>query len=252
MQGHVSPLEASPPFPAWPFPVGEAHVWFVNADDHLGELDALQTILSREERERASRIRRGRDRWIAGRASLRRVLAGCLRAEPRELELRLGPNDKPELVGAEDEHVPHFNLSHSGKMALIALAHGPVGVDVEQVRQAPDLADMVRHALRPGEIAALEALPTTRRPEGFIAAWTRKEAYLKARGLGIGDIQRVEVNVHPDERAALLYADDDPDAAARWTLVDLAVETGYRAALAALGTSSVVLRTLRVPVRSDG
>ena len=252
MQGNVSLVEASAPFPAWPFLAGEAHVWIVTADDHLDDVDTLYTMLSRDERERASRIGRGRDRWIAGRSSLRRVLGGCLGREPREIELRLGTNNKPELIWADRGPTPHFNLSHSGKVLLIAVADAPVGVDVEQVRETPDLPEMARLALRPDELAALEALPAARRTEAFIAAWTRKEAYLKARGLGLGQIRDVAVNVDPDEPAALLYADDDSDAAARWTLVDLAVDAGYRAALAVPGDSTVVCRTLRRTGDSGG
>lgn len=197
-------------------------------------------MLSREERERAARIRRGRDRWIVGRALLRLVLGGCLGREPRSIEFRLGPNAKPELAPDEGEPPPHFNLSHSGRLVLIAVADAPVGVDVERIREL-DLAGMARQVFRPDEAAALNGIPAARRTEAFIAAWTRKEAYLKARGLGIGGMRGVAVDVNPDEPARLLGADDSD--IRRWTLVDLAVEPGYRAALAVLGRPNVFRRS---------
>ena len=217
-------------------------MWIVRADDHLDELDALYATLSREEHERASRLRRGRERWIVARSLLRRVLGGCLGCQPREIELRLGPNGKPELAGFDREPTPHFNLSHSGEMVTIAVAPTPVGVDVEQLRDLADLPGLARHSLGADERSALDALPVARRAEGFIAAWTRKEAYLKARGLGLAQLKSVSVNVDPDASAALLRADDDPRAAERWKLVDLTVGAGYRAALAVLGDSEVVVR----------
>ncbi len=117
-------------------------------------------------------------------------------------------------------------------------------MDVEQLRDTLNLAGMARHVLRPDEVSELEALPAARRNEAFIAAWTRKEAYLKARGLGLGEMRTVAVSVDPHQPAVLRSADDDPDAADRWTLVDLAVDGGYRAALAVLGRPTVFRRTL--------
>jgi 4'-phosphopantetheinyl transferase len=245
-----SAFDASGRFPAWPFPGRETHVWVVNLDDHVDGPDTAS--LSRDERERASRMRKHRELWMTSRSLLRQVLGGCLGREPRQIEFRMGPNDKPELVWSDGGPAPHFNLSHSGKMALIAVGAAPIGVDVEQVRDMPDLWEVARHALRPDEVAALRALPSPRLAEAFTSVWTRKEAYLKARGLGIGGMQRVSVSVDPDAPAVLLGADEGPEVAARWTLVDLAVGPDYRAALAVLGDSTIVRRTLGRTGDSEG
>jgi 4'-phosphopantetheinyl transferase len=252
MTAPIGPVAASPPFPVWPFPAGHVYVWIVSADDHVHDLDDLSGLLSPVERERASRMRRRPDRWIVARASLRRILGGCVGRDPREIEFRAGPNDKPELVATGDVAPPRFNLSHSGGMVLIAVADAPIGVDVEQVRDPADLSEMAPHVLRADEAAGLAALPEGRRAEAFLAIWTRKEAYLKARGRGIGGIRRVSVNVAPDGHAMLIGDDDDPQAAAGWMLVDLPVTSGYRAALAVLGGSTVARRTLRRAGDADG
>jgi 4'-phosphopantetheinyl transferase len=197
-------------------------------------------------------MRRRPDRWVVARASLRRILGGCLGRDPREIELRPGTNEKPEFVVPGDVPQAHFNLSHSGGMVLIAVARAPVGVDVEQARNLPDLPAVARHVLRAEEVARFEALPDTGRTEAFLSIWTRKEAYLKARGRGLGGIRRVSVSVSPDERAMLICDDDDSRAAASWTLIDLPVDSDYRAALAVLSGSTVVRCTLRRLSESDG
>ncbi|MEJ2503801.1 MAG: 4'-phosphopantetheinyl transferase superfamily protein, partial [Gemmatimonadota bacterium] len=180
-------------------------------------MDSLYALLSSNERVRASRIRRDRDRWVVARSLLRCVLGGCLGRDPDAIEFRPGRNDKPELAPDDSRPVPRFNLSHSGRMVLIAVAGAPVGVDVERVRDPLDVTGLSRHVLRSAEIEALNGIPAPRRPEAFIAAWTRKEAYLKARALGIGGVQSVRVNVDPDDPAELLVADGDPDGVAGWT-----------------------------------
>lgn len=112
------------------------------------------------ERERAARIvrARARERWVASRWALRRVLARYLDREPAEIELRLGERGKPML--ADPDTPLRFNLSHSGGLALIAVATDrEVGVDVEAIGA---------------------------RPVEFYAEWTRREAVVKCHGVGLG------------------------------------------------------------------
>jgi 4'-phosphopantetheinyl transferase len=251
MTASVSPLIASPPFPAWPFPAAHVYVWSVTADDHVRDLADLERLLSPDERERASRMRRNPERWIVARSSLRRILGGCLGRDPREIEFRSGTNDKPVLAALGQDLQPHFNLSHSGELVLIAVADALVGVDVEQLRNPRDLPALARHVLRADEMAEWETLAAARRTEGFLSVWTRKEAYLKARGRGLGGLRSVSVNVAPDEHAVLIHDAEDPQAVASWTLIDLPVDGGYRAALAVLGASTIVRRTLRRLNESD-
>ncbi|NNF14992.1 MAG: 4'-phosphopantetheinyl transferase superfamily protein [Gemmatimonadetes bacterium] len=224
-------------------PPGEVHVWVGDLDELASDPGGERAWLSPDERERASRFRRelDRNRWVASRELLRRVLAGYTGRQPGQVELRLGTNDKPELVGGEDGNAPHFNLSHSGPKVVIAVAQEPVGVDIEQLRELPELDGLLRHTLRPAEIAAFEGVPEGRRAESFFAVWTRKEAYLKARGRGIGALKRVGVSVDPDS-AALTGDDEDPHAEERYSVFDLDMGPGYRGAIAAAGDPLVVVR----------
>lgn len=241
----------SPPSPArWlPLPadccpaVGEIHVWRAGLDWAPGALAEAASSLSSDERERVARLRlpAHREAFVAARAFLRGVLARCLGADAAALRFGATAHGKPYLTAPAT--CLHFNLAHSGSVALLAVAgDGPVGVDVERVRADLDLDGIARRFFRPEESAALAALPPERRTDGFFAVWTRKEALLKALGKGIaGGVDRFGVTVDPVAPARVIAAAGGPGEAARWWLADLAAGPGYRAAVAAPTTPSRLL-----------
>lgn len=152
---------------------------------HGADLDApgLQDVsaFTDDERARAARYRAGpvRARFIAGRCFLRRALAQALGASPSAVRLHVGPHGKPSVVGL------HFNLSHSEGRALLALcATHPVGIDLEVLREVEAL-QLAAAQFAPAELEALAALEGAERRLAFFRVWTRKEAVLKATGLGI-------------------------------------------------------------------
>jgi 4'-phosphopantetheinyl transferase len=159
------------------------------------------------------------------------LLARALDADPCALDFVHGPRGKPALRRAGGTR---FNVAHSGDLVLWALSqHDEVGVDVERIRPDLDWPPLAARFLGPHERAGLSALAPARRDEGFFACWTRKEAYLKATGLGLGiPLDSFSVSVDPDAPAALLQVDGDPGAPARWSLADVAVGPGYRACVA--------------------
>jgi len=178
---------------------GAVHVWRADLDavaDEVGEL------LCSEERARAERFLRERDRqlWSRARGVLRALLGHYLQADARTLRFATGAHGKPALLGdrtagagpTEAAPVPaaalSFNLSHSGNLALYALSpRAAVGVDVELARRPIDALAIAARTLGPAEVARLQGLdPATRRLE-FLRAWVRHEAELKCRGLGLGD-----------------------------------------------------------------
>jgi len=183
----------------------ELHLWFVALDVDGRVLDELDRELSADERETAGRFvyPRDRRRSTVARASLRRVLAGYLDVAPADVPLTRAESGKPELREAAGVH---FNLSHSGETAVIAVAHSPVGVDAERVR--PDLspADLARTALTERERSLLADLPEGDRRRVFFEVWTLKEAYVKATGAGIGAFETFDVwpgrSVHDGLRPA--------------------------------------------------
>ncbi len=206
---------------ASPLEPGEIHVWLV--DLSRGEPRAF---LSSDERERAARFHfeRDRGRYSVCRSVLRELLAGCLNAAPEEIEFRYGEAGKPELR----EGSPRFNVSHSHDLALIAIAlETELGVDIERIRAGVEREGIAERFFSPGEIAELRATPAEERDEAFFRCWTRKEAYVKARGGGLSiPLDSFDVTL-ARERAELSRAAD----AERWTMMALEPAPGYAAAL---------------------
>jgi 4'-phosphopantetheinyl transferase len=217
---------------------GPIDVWTARLDPPRPLRPHLAGYLSSDERERARRFvfPRDRDRFIAGRAFLRLLLAQYLGSDPGELVFRYGAHGKPGL--AHDQGGLQFNLAHCGGLAVCALARGvdELGVDVERVRPIADAADVARSSFSPGEVAELEAVPEPERLGAFFNAWTRKEAFLKALGDGLArPLDSFDVTLKPGDPPRLVRTAGDPEEAERFSLHALEPEVGYLAAVAARG-----------------
>ena len=191
------------------------------------------TCLDAEERRRACAFRFPLDarRYTLSHVALRHILARSSGQPPEALHFARNAFGKPSLVG-HGEGIA-FNLSHSGELALCAVADsGEIGVDVEQQRGL-ELEDLAERFFNPAEYQALIALPPGQREPAFFACWTRKEAYIKARGLGLSlALDQFRVDFAQDRPAALLYSDHEPADVSRCGFWDIPVPAGYRAALA--------------------
>lgn len=160
-------------------------VWRADLADAAAHGD-LHALLSADECKRAARFVRPDDgrRWAAARGILRELLGRVTGEDPRVLRFAEGPHGKPVLAGAGSIH---FNLSHSGEIALYALALGrDVGVDVELPRRAVDHVTIARRVLGDREADHLATLDPAHREREFLRGWVRWEAVLKCRGTGIG------------------------------------------------------------------
>lgn len=213
----------------------EVHVWTVSLAAPAIEAERLPTLLSDDERMRTGRFRfvEHATRYTVARASLRRILSRYTDTAPELLRFKYTANGKPFFANGPI----HFNLSHSCDVAVVAVSRGrEVGVDVEQIRRDNDLLDIAAHYFAPEERAALRLLSTEERRFGFFRCWTRKEAYLKARGDGMSlDLHAFSVSLGPNEPAALIASAEGPAELKRWKLADLKLQDGYAAALAVEG-----------------
>lgn len=200
---------------------GEVHVWRIELDCAAISAAALVATLSMEEEERAARFRslKLRERWTVARGALRCILARYARCEPDVLVFRAGPHGKPALAWPVED-IP-FNLSHTGGLALLAVAgNGRVGVDAETVRPEIEVADLSRRFFAPTEAAEILALSADVRLAAFFTCWTRKEAFVKALGGGLSvPLDRFHVSVRSEQPARLLWLEgESPINGACWML----------------------------------
>ncbi len=217
----------------------EIHIWHATLDLQPSGIQDLQRTLTLDENSRASRFRlhRDRNRFIVARGLLRLILACYLHENPAHLRFCYGPHGKPALDTKPAGDTLNFNLSHSDGVALYAVTRGrELGVDLERIR--PDRADenAAEQFFSPMEMGALRALSPNARPEAFFACWTRKEAYIKARGGGFTiPLRQFSVSISGKEPVVLLDNDGNRSEISRWSLLALDLGPGWAAALAAEG-----------------
>ncbi|MEU6421606.1 4'-phosphopantetheinyl transferase family protein [Streptomyces spiralis] len=225
---------------------GRADLWLLrlpSPEDITGTLDL--SVLDESERARASSCRRQKGGFLYASAhiALRRLLGAYLDHPPAGLRfVRLPcpccdePHGRPTL-GVPDSAV-HFSLSHSSGMALIGIAAVPIGVDVEEV-PGTSTVKVCSTAVHPDERAEIEAVPATLRRAAFGQLWTRKEAYLKGLGTGLGrplsqDYLGAEESARPPG----------------WTVVDIPCGPAHTGA-AAVATEALTGTSLRwIPIES--
>jgi 4'-phosphopantetheinyl transferase len=241
--------------PSWASPptrlslgAGDVHLWRAALDRPPGQIEALARLLSADELERAARFHAWRDRcrFVAARGLLRTILGRYLGAEPARLRFiyvcacgdpRCRPERrKPALAPEWGGAALRFNLSHADDMAVYAVARErEVGVDVERLRPDIDYAALAAYSLATDEADAVLSLPPDRQPAAFLAIWTRKEAYLKGRGVGLTAEPEPGIVWRPRDAAAGTGDGGDERSGPSWRLRPMAIEAGYVAALAVDG-----------------
>jgi 4'-phosphopantetheinyl transferase len=217
----------------------DVHVWRIALTQPPKKVRELLYTLSADERERAARFHfpHDRDSFIVARGALRDILASYLAVEPCELRFQYSSYGKPSLSTEFAAHGLNFNLSHSHELALLGLAIGrEIGVDVERHRSDVTDEPLAERFFSAREVAVLRALPRRQQTEAFFNCWTRKEAYIKARGEGLSfPLARFDVSLAPEEPAKLLRTRGEPREAARWTMRNLSPAPGYAGAVIAEG-----------------
>ena len=217
----------------------EVHVWRASLDLPVSCVQSLQHTLAADELSRAERFyfQKDRQHFIVTRGLLRAILSRYLDIEPGQLRFCYSPYGKPALATTPGQETPSFNVSHSHGLALYAVTRGrEIGIDLERVRADLDCEQIAARFFSPRENAVLRALPAKLKPEAFFNCWTRKEAYIKARGGGLSfPLDQFDVSLAPGEPTTLLNTRGDPQEATRWSLRTLTPGPGYVAALAVEG-----------------
>lgn len=205
----------------------QVHLWQATLHPSPDEYAQLMRVLSEDEQERAGRFRFHRDRirFVASHGWLRRLLGRYVGADPAALLFTTEGKDKPRLAPDRSSDV-RFNMSHSQDLAVYAISRErDVGVDLEWVPTDLDVATVLPY-FTPRERADILALPTDMQPPACIELWVRKEAVLKANGMGL-TLDPAMIQVLGQGQVTL--------EGQTWSVHGFAVPPGYTAAVAVPG-----------------
>ena len=212
----------------------EVHSWCASLDVPPETSARLYATLTGDERNRSARFRfeRARQRFIAAHGILRDLLGRYLQTQPGRISYVYNAFGKPDLSPEFGGRLK-FNLSHSAGHALIAVAaDSDVGVDLEYVRAQSDHAEVARRFFSAAEVDQLTALPNHLYDQAFFSCWTKKEAYVKARGDGLAiPLNGFSVPLTTDPAPSPVDV-----SARRWSFYTLQPAPGYVGALAIEGS----------------
>ncbi len=210
---------------------GVVYIWEGRLDVPDPVTATARSLLSDDEHKRADRFiyDRHRRRYTVAQAHLRRVLAGLTDTRPEDIEFQFGKHGKPFLPGG-----PSFNQSHSEDRIMIGVAaEGRLGVDIEEIREVKYMLGIADKNFGGDEAARLHAAPERERLELFFRLWTRKEAFLKAVGVGLTHpLRTFSVDPTPGAGQGLLRVEGLPEDPARWYIGAVSCASGAEAALA--------------------
>ncbi len=226
--------------PGQPLAGNDVHAWLASLDQPAACTQLLAATLSADEQSRAARFHfeKDRARYIAGRGLLRLILASYTNIEASDLQFSYGPYGKPALAAAHNAGMLQFNLAHAQGLALYAITRErAIGIDIEQVRPIADLEQLAARFFSGRENAVLRSLAPHEKRETFFRYWVRKEACLKAIGVGLAEVPLDRLDVSPASEGPLRMpgADGGPQDERSWFRQDLMPAPGYVAALAVEG-----------------
>jgi 4'-phosphopantetheinyl transferase len=220
---------------------GQVHVWAWPIDPAQASLEKDDLLLldaGEQERFRRYHFEADRVRFAIAHLHQRRILGAYLECEPDRVSFHLSRFGKPRVAA---DRPLNFNLSHSRHFAMLAIStETEVGVDVEDVR--PMEPEVAQHYFSPVEQAALASLEGEDWLHGFYRCWTRKEAILKAEGVGLQlPLSSFDVSLLPGAPAMLLGVRPPAIFSSPWTLHHLETPSGTMGALAAGNPEAKVL-----------
>jgi 4'-phosphopantetheinyl transferase len=205
------------------------------------DLQKLTPILAPTELGRMDSFKSQRSRqcFAMVHVALRILLGRYTGIHPAAIQFSLGEHGKPVLTG---NIPPYFNLTHSDSLAALAFAADvDIGIDVERIRPITDAAAIASSFFAEGEAAQLSSLPPSESERAFFLCWTRKEALLKATGLGLSvPLDTFQVNFRPGQEARLIAGQGQLSRPEDWQLQDLALAPGYAGAIAYMGPPHAV------------
>ncbi|MBT8420709.1 MAG: 4'-phosphopantetheinyl transferase superfamily protein [Gammaproteobacteria bacterium] len=220
-------------------PDNEVHIWRARLDPPEAVVESLRGFLAEDELRRVARFHfpAHRRHFTVARGTLRMLIGRYLHESPEKIHFAYNRYGKPFLAFNSFR----FNLSHAGEMVLYAFVRNrEIGIDIEwMARRLDDGESIVKRFFSPREVETFLELPAPFRKTAFFNGWTRKEAYIKARGKGLS-IPLDQFDIMPGRgRACLVTTRGDPREApprtTRWMMETLTPEADYIATLMVAG-----------------
>lgn len=222
----------------------EIHVWHASLDLPDPQYLNFVKTLSPYEHARAQQFHFASDkrRYIIRVGILRDLISRYLAISPYRLRFQQGIYGKPKLSDPFADAIC-FNMSHSSDVAIYGISRcHEIGVDIEYIRDIPEMEQIFRHLFTEREIDVFCKLPESEKKKAFFNCWTRKEAFIKATGEGLSrSLDTFDVSFIPGERARLLSIDGQSEIG-KWTLYETSPNQNAVAAVAVdVADSSVYL-----------
>lgn len=216
--------------------INQIHIWKANLNRHTPDLDYLyHKVLSQDERDRASALRSESDqkRSIISRGLLRKKLGSYLESDPAHISFTYNEYGKPYLNANTHKGELKFNVSHSKDIVVYAVTlNREIGIDVEYLKEVSKADKIVERFFSEEEKKFYNSQSEDRKKWAFFTLWTRKEAYSKAMGRGIGLPSKdfdLDLTADYDQNRPVSWG------RSKWTLYSIDIDSGYLAALATEG-----------------
>ncbi|WP_276166307.1 4'-phosphopantetheinyl transferase family protein [Zobellia alginiliquefaciens] len=218
----------------------DAHVWNFKVSD-FDEMGTYLKLLSLDEKERVTRFKFEKDRktYILARGLLRVLSGRYLNVSPEKIHFKYSEYGKPDY---NLETSIKFNVSHSGELiVLVFVKNSTIGIDVEKIKTDFDVLKLAENFFSFKEIEMLNDVPKNDLHRAFYCCWTRKESFIKAKGIGLSfPLASFTVSLE-DENAELLRTDWNPQEKNQWKLFSFGLQNDYVGAITvATGIRSVL------------
>ncbi len=216
----------------------EIHIYYLCEDSRYNYNNSFINNLSDDEINKINRFIFEKDRitHTISKGTLRYIMSGYLNLKPEEIIFNQNEYGKPFISEDQNPEKIQFNLSHSGDMIIYAISKGRnIGIDIQEIKDSDSVTDIVDHYFSETEKAAFRSLPDEQKLKGFHSCWARKEAYIKALGLGLSyPLNSFSVPVTPVYTSAVIY----DDSGTAYSVTDIIISPGYTAAVAVKGSDA--------------
>ncbi len=210
----------------------EIHVWKANLTISVSQRAFFWRFLSEDEQVKAKRFYFEKDRfnYIAGRGILRSLIGIYTQQKPNEIQFSYTEFGKPSL---SNNTQLCFNVSHSGNTILLAFTQkNSIGVDIEKINDTIDFQTIAKRFFSKKEAQIVLNLPHKERTIAFYKCWTRKEAFIKGHGQGLGlPLDQFEVSILDKKPVVLHSIQWAPETVKNWHLYSFEPDEENMAAL---------------------